>query len=89
VRVFFASGGSRAALVRKLTQAQEQIELRKLRADAVKTRWLWTLPVEAGYARSLIEVQAEWSLDDVLLVADRVREKNKAIEQARREAARR
>lgn len=44
--------------------------------------------MESGYARSLIEVQAEWSLDDVLIVADRVRERNKAIEKARKEARR-
>jgi hypothetical protein len=59
-----------------------------MREQAVKTRWLWTLPVEAGYSRSLIEVQVEWSLDDVFLVADRVRERNKAIEKARKESRR-
>lgn len=62
--------------------------MRKLREEAQKSRWLWTLPVESGYARSILEVQAEWSLDDVFLVADRVRERNRQIEKARKEARR-
>ena len=55
----------------------------RLREEARKTRWLWTLPVEAGYAASLIEVQREWSLDDVLLVLDRVEAKRHAAEARR------
>ena len=51
-----------------------------LRAEARKTRWLWTLPVEAGYAGSLIEVQRDWSLDDVMLVVDRVEAKRREME---------
>jgi len=43
-----------------------------LRADALKTRWLWWLPLENGYAQSLLEVQTQWSLDDVLAVQDRL-----------------
>jgi hypothetical protein len=62
--------------------------VRKLREEARKSRWLWTLPVESGYARSILEVQTEWSLDDVFLVADRVRERNRQIEKARKEARR-
>lgn len=88
MRFFFAGSGRGAAPGRKLTPAQELAELRKLRQDAVKTRWLWTLPVESGYARSLLEVQTEWSLDDVFLVADRVRERNRQAEKARKEAQR-
>ena len=60
-----------------------------LRREAHQTRWLWWLPVEAGYAASLIEVQREWSLDDVLMVADRVAERNDQQERMRREADRR
>lgn len=44
--------------------------------------------MEAGYAASLIEVQRDWSLDDVLLVCERVADRNKQIERARREAKR-
>ena len=51
-----------------------------MRADARKTRWLWTLPVEAGYAGSLLEVQRDWSLDDVMLVVDRVEAKRREME---------
>jgi hypothetical protein len=61
---------------------------RQLADEARKTRWLWTLPVESGYASSLIEVQREWSLDDVLLVADRLAEKAEAAERARQQAER-
>lgn len=59
-----------------------------MRQEARQTRWLWTMPVEAGYAHSLLEVQREWSLDDVLLVADRVAERAAAVERARQEAKR-
>ena len=59
-----------------------------MREEARLSRWLWTLPVEAGYANSLLEVQREWSLDDVLLVADRVTARNEAAERARQEARR-
>lgn len=60
-----------------------------LRKEATETRWLWVLPVESGYASSMIEVQREWSLDDVLLVADRVADRNAARERATQEAQRR
>ena len=36
----------------------------------------------------MLEVQREWSLDDVLLVADRVAEKAEAAERARQQAER-
>jgi len=43
-----------------------------LRVEAIKTRWLWWVPIETGYARSLVEVQTQWSLDDVMAVQDRL-----------------
>jgi len=52
-----------------------------MREEARRTRWLWTLPVENGYAASMLEVAERWSLADVLTVADR-------LEVRRREAAR-
>ena len=52
--------------------AAEIADLRKQRRDARETGWLWTSPIEFGYAQSLIEVQREWSLADVFLVIDRV-----------------
>lgn len=46
------------------------------------------LPVENGYARSILEVQREWSLDDLLRTVDRINAKadaeRKAIADAKR-----
>lgn len=86
MRGFFAGSGTRRRSqpgpVKKLPTWRE------LADEARKTRWIWTLPVESGYAASLIEVQRDWSLDDVLLVAERVNQKAEAAERARQQAER-
>ena len=49
------------------------------------------LPVEHGYASSILEVQRDWSLDDLLRTVDRINARadadRKAAEQARKRGA--
>jgi len=46
------------------------------------------MPLENGYAASLIEMQRDWSLDDVCAVLDRVTERAADERRARDEARR-
>lgn len=86
MRGFFAGpGGKRSPSAQRVARGKPPTWA-EIREDARRTRWLWTLPIETGYAHSLIEVQREWSLDDVLLVLDRAGERQRQAEAARKAA---
>lgn len=88
MRGFFAGAGPRRRPNPKpVASSPPPLSWRELREEAQRTRWLWLTPVEGGYAASMIEVQREWSLDDVLLVVDRMAERTERQERAMREAA--